>query len=162
MADAENVDFVAESSNNSNAVINLINNDDKEEESETPEVLHQFFDTQVSECETSEEFIQLFIKLKERNRYQSSLVLRRCMDWLVKQRVATDDDRHTILAKKKNETSYNHFYDIIHRIPEDEFERFISRSCFNEGPKKSKIIIIQNTVKMNKANNVGLMASTIF
>ena len=70
MADAENVDFAAESSNDSNAVINLVNNDDKEEESETPEVLHQFFDTQVRECETIEEFIQLFIKLKERNRYQ--------------------------------------------------------------------------------------------
>ena len=84
------------------------------------------------------------------------------MDWLVKQGVATDDDRHTILAKKKNETSYNHFYDIIHRIPEDEFERFINRSCFNEGPKKLKKTIIQNTVpEINKANNVGLMASTI-
>ena len=72
MTHAENVDLTAESSNDSNELVNLVSIDDKEEESETPEVLHQFFDTQARGCETSEEFIELFIKLKARNRYQSS------------------------------------------------------------------------------------------
>lgn len=71
MAHAENVNLTAESSNISNELVNIVSIDDKEE-SETPEVLHQFFDTQARGCETSEEFIELFFKLKARNRYQSS------------------------------------------------------------------------------------------